>query len=393
MTFRGWRLAVASMCGLAAGVVPVAAVMPGAIAVGPSAPGLIVYSDDLSLHTMHSDGGEKERIKLSGNNWDEPAWSIDGTKIAASHYGIVTMRSDGTHRKRVTTGFYDANPSWSPDGRRLVFDSQRRHNGLVAIFRVNADGRGLTRLTKWTAEDVNPSWSPDGSKIVFDSVSGHGLTTMNPDGSGKTPISGSPPNAFNPSWSTDGTHIAFSGGNGCIDIYTINANGTGLSQLTSYCDDHRDSTIYAADFHPSWSLDGTQLVFERERNGDGAVFRINADGGGLAQLTKWSDEDRTPSWGPVVPWCGGHSATVIGTAGDDTLIGGAGPDVIVGRDGDDTIKAGGGDDTVCGNAGADTIYGNHGNDVLSGGPGNDAIYGGWGTDKLRGGHGTDNLHQ
>src|SRR5262249_43746845 len=130
-----------------------------------------------------------------------------------------------------------ADPAWSPDGSKLLFDSTRalngsngwNANGNVDICVMNADGSGLAPLTKLTAgsSGLIPSafgaaWSPDGKKIAFiSSVALDGsnapntalnLWVMNADGSGATPLSRltAPfPETFGPVWSPDGSKIAF----------------------------------------------------------------------------------------------------------------------------------------------------------------------------------------
>lgn len=86
---------------------------------------------------------------------------------------------------------------------------------------------------------------------------------------------------------------------------------------------------------------------------------------------------------PQRPSCNGHTATKVGTAGDDTITGGAGRDVVVARRGNDRIATDGGRDTVCAGPG---------NDIVSAGGGADFVKGGLGADKLRGGGGDDSLH-
>lgn len=92
--------------------------------------------------------------------------------------------------------------------------------------------------------------------------------------------------------------------------------------------------------------------------------------------------------------CGGETATIIGTAGDDRITGTRGPDVIVGRGGDDRILGLAGDDVVCGNTGADDLDGGRGHDTLYGGQddheqrGRRTVVRG---DLLRGGPGDDHL--
>ncbi len=72
-------------------------------------------------------------------------------------------------------------PDWSPDGRRIAFDSDR--DGNFEVYAMNADGSGVTRLTVRDAHDVGPAWSPDGRRIAFHSNREDGnwdIYVMNP---------------------------------------------------------------------------------------------------------------------------------------------------------------------------------------------------------------------
>ncbi|MFN2506760.1 MAG: calcium-binding protein [Acidimicrobiales bacterium] len=109
----------------------------------------------------------------------------------------------------------------------------------------------------------------------------------------------------------------------------------------------------------------------------------------------------TTSTLPQPTTCDGLTATIRGTAGNDTIFGTPGNDVIVGGSGHDIISGGGGDDVICGNDGVDRISGQDGNDrifggagadVLEGGNGNDALFGEAGVDRLLGGPGNDALN-
>ena len=79
---------------------------------------------------------------------------------------IYVMDSDGKHRQRVTThDAEDIQPTWSPDGRKIAFVSNR-NQGFIQIWVIDADGRNPIRLTDgvW---DEHPDWSPDGQKIAY----------------------------------------------------------------------------------------------------------------------------------------------------------------------------------------------------------------------------------
>jgi Tol biopolymer transport system component len=197
------------------------------------------------------------------------AWSPDAQRLACEGWGqtdpslngIYTIRSsDGGGLTRITSnpGGDDLPGDYSPDGTRIAFlreDPSRPDNANRAVFTVNVDGTGLTRVSPWGFRwtGIKAGWSPDGTNILFSS---HGsLFTVHPDGSGliKIPLKGIENDAiaFDPSWSPDGSQIVFpmftrSGSGPAINIYTADADGTGLTQLT-----HETSLAYYND-SPDW---------------------------------------------------------------------------------------------------------------------------------------------
>jgi TolB protein len=200
-------------------------------------------------------------------------WSPDAKRLAcgtfsddASRNGIYTIRtSDGRGLTRITSNpvGLDFIGDWSPDGKRLVFthwDATRPKNANQAIFVVNVDGSGLRRLSPWGSGGccglltyVMAGWSPDGSTILF--TENCWLFTVHPDGTSLTKIvlAGINPSdsmcALDPGWSPDGTEMVFAmflGSQGAVNIYTANADGSDVYQVT-----HETSQ----DFHdgsPDW---------------------------------------------------------------------------------------------------------------------------------------------
>ena len=200
-----------------------------------------------------------------------PDWSPNGRLILYAHSvggstTLYTVRPNGTDQTKIASG---EDPQWSPDGHRIVFEDA---NGIEVA---NADGSDVHLLFAQTggAGPGVPSWSPDGKKLVFFNTPGGPsnytaeVWTMNADGSGQSRLyqSGCCVGDWAaPIWSPNGTMIAFSA-DSAHGTYVINANGSGLKQLTS-------NDAFAT---MSWQKLGKQrtiLVTPREPK-PGPVFR------------------------------------------------------------------------------------------------------------------------
>ena len=129
-------------------------------------------------------------------------------------------------------------PSWSPDGQRIAFESDR--DGDSEIYVMDADGKNQTQLTNNNDDDGQPSWSPDGQRIAFVSDRDGDWRSMS-----WMPTEKTRPNSHNnndgdwrPSWSPDGQRIAFdSDRDGDFEIYVMDADGKNITQLTNNNDD------------------------------------------------------------------------------------------------------------------------------------------------------------
>ena len=184
----------------------------------------------------------------------------------------------------------DLYPSWSPDGRRIVFNSDR--DGDHDIYVMNADGSDVVQLTHNSADDVDPEWSPDGRWITFhsDRDGDFDIYVMGTDGSDVTQLTHNSAADHDPEWSPDSRQIVFiSKRDGDFEIYVMNADGSAVTQLT------HDS---AEDYRPKWSPDGRRIAFVRERDDDYDIYVMNADGSDVTQITYISAKNGHPAWSP-----------------------------------------------------------------------------------------------
>jgi TolB protein len=223
---------------------------------------------------------------------------------------IFTVDADGSGLTRLTRlRGLERDPTWSPDGSKLAFVRGRNpYRGPYDIWAVNADGSGLERLTRHRQFSIGSAlaWSPDGGKIVYAADAGGpdhlGLYVMNSDGSGKRRLSISRSRDYtDPTWSPDGNSITFADGGFGRDfdsrIAVVDADdGGNLRHLTP-----RGG---ANELNPNWSPDGTQIAFERSRDLGGPVRRqadiwlMNADGSGKRRITATRVHETDPVFSP-----------------------------------------------------------------------------------------------
>ncbi len=259
---------------------------------------------------------------------------------------IYVMNADGGGVVQLTDNdFSDIHPTWSSDGGRIAFASDRGNDvQKYDIYVMNADGRGVEQLTD-DCSNGHLAWSPGGNRIAF--VSRGDIYVMNADGSGVEQLTGNPPescsylflsdrdgeaayyirnadgsvepyelnweswyrksNYTGPKWSPDGNRIALSlRRDGEFGVYVMNADGSGLEEIAG-----NDEALIGG---VGWSPDGDRLAFGAVLGYDdhAEIYVVNADGSGLWPLTGNEHEDYLPAWSPD----GGRIAFVSDRDGD-----------------------------------------------------------------------------
>jgi TolB protein len=227
------------------------------------------------------------------------AWSPDGRRIAfeSDRRGtwVYVMNADGSAKRRLARGYA---PAWSPDGRTIAFTrSDPRGNGL--LYLMNADGTDQRLLARTSTDNPRPVWSPDGLQVAFsDTDRGWAYVYV-------VSAEGTHPKRLNhtrgsdldvsPAWSPDGRRIAFMSTSGSTDqtgqIYVMSADGTKPRQLT-----HPPA---GDGYYPAWSPDGRTIAFTKDLSDNNYIYLMNTDGSNQRRLThKNSENEEEAAWSP-----------------------------------------------------------------------------------------------
>jgi Tol biopolymer transport system component len=232
--------------------------------------GRIAYTSDRDgndeIYSARIDGfGEANLTQNPAADWS-PAWSAEGGRIAFGsdrdgRHDIWVMNADGSDQHKVTSGdgsSSDAEPAWSPDGTSIVFASSRPFGQQWHLWVLELASGNLRQLTPgW---GVSPSWSPDGTHVAYD---GGGLIkVIDADGGDDRFLTAcclGPEGS--PVWSPDGGAIVFGRyeedwqTTNVRQLYFATATGGNVQPITFEAAYHG---------HPSFSPDGSMLVFQRQ---------------------------------------------------------------------------------------------------------------------------------
>lgn len=237
--------------------------------------------------------GLRQLFRGAASNVD---WSPDGRRIVfQSDHGIYVIRSRGGRPTRVLDGESFSLPTWSPDGRALAVVKEER-DLTTAIYVVRRDGSGLRRLLppyvpkgdeQWdavAASETEPAWSPDGREIAFQAGVGQIVVADIASGRRRLVAAG----GYEPAWSSDGKLIALQSDGG---VWIANADGSGDRRL-----------LASNGGDASWAPDSRSLVFE-VRHWYGRYWRrpqslsvVDVTGDDLRKLTYGQSVSDDPGW-------------------------------------------------------------------------------------------------
>jgi Tol biopolymer transport system component/Tfp pilus assembly protein PilF len=269
----------------------ITATMTGGTEAGGSGPqGTIYYTTYEGVQgvvqAVPAGSGEPRRVLTMAN---QPAVSPDGLRLlyhaqAGDRIGLHVARIGGGEDVRVTTFAEDGFPSWSPDGKQLVFASTREGDRQWRIYVAGAGGSNGVSL----GLGHYPAWSPDGKLIAYHGCDQRGdncgIYITDPGATTRRQLtSGSSDTA--PSWSPDGRQLAFmSARDGNWEIYLVGGDGGKVTRLTYNS---------ANDGLPVWSPYGGQIAFVSDRGGSWEIYVMSANGDEVTQVI---------GLGPGWPW-------------------------------------------------------------------------------------------
>jgi TolB protein len=209
---------------------------------------------------------------------------------------VVYVHELATGRRTVLSDQKGNNsaPSWSVDGRHLALALSK--DGNTQIYKINANGTGLVRLTRGRAIDTEPQWSPDGKSIYFTSDRGGSpqIYRMSIDGEadgGAQRITFKHGFVTSPRLSPDGKNMAYIARVG--GAYRLHLQDLTTGEVLPLSDGNRDET-------PTFAANGRYILFAARSGGKPVLMAVSIDGKNKQVLSLPGADIREPAWGPFM---------------------------------------------------------------------------------------------
>jgi len=226
-----------------------------------------------------------------------PEWSSNGRELSFMRAGrIYVIGANGTNEREIPVAPflfevpYLVRPVLSPGADRIAYSRQ----GEIELVDLGG-GKPVFLMKPDPADDRMPVWSPRGEHLAF--VRDGDIYVVSPPGSGLRNLTADRAEDLDPEWSPTGDRIAFSSrGSDGVRIWTIRPDGSDRRRVTN-----DEENPEHQEYHPSWSPDGTQIVFERWGGPQGRqgadIYIASVNSGTVRPLAVTPGFDGLPSWG------------------------------------------------------------------------------------------------